>query len=57
MKSAMSAKVELDVSAKEADPNPPTDSSDALSSNDSLLKKTHPQTTTALILPGEIRPP
>eukprot|EP00063_Salmo_salar_P015614 XP_013990449.1 PREDICTED: lethal(3)malignant brain tumor-like protein 1 isoform X1 [Salmo salar] len=50
----MSAKVELDVSAKEADPNPPTDSSDALSSNDSLLKKTHPQTTTALILPAPV---
>ncbi|CAB1336256.1 unnamed protein product [Coregonus sp. 'balchen'] len=50
----MSAKVELDVSAKEADPNPPTDSSDALSSNDSLSKKTHPQTTTALILPAPV---
>ncbi|XP_045551917.1 lethal(3)malignant brain tumor-like protein 1 isoform X2 [Salmo salar] len=47
----MSAKVELDFSAKKADPTPLTDSSDSLS-NDSLSKKTHPQTTTALILPA-----
>uniref|UniRef100_A0A8C8ES26 SAM domain-containing protein n=1 Tax=Oncorhynchus tshawytscha TaxID=74940 RepID=A0A8C8ES26_ONCTS len=47
----MSAKVELDFSAKKADPTPLTDSSDSLS-NDSLSKKTRPQTTTALILPA-----
>ncbi|CAB1329426.1 unnamed protein product [Coregonus sp. 'balchen'] len=47
----MSAKVELDVSAKKADPTPLTDSSDSLS-NDSLSNKTRPQTTTALILPA-----
>lgn len=51
----MSAKVELDFSAKKADPTPLTDSSDSLS-NDSLSKKTRPQTTTALILPGKIWP-